>query len=294
MLLRIGAVLAAIAMLAACMAAPAAAAPADPDARLRELTKQADDLEKRYRGTILDLEEARRKAQQATTRVKRLRTQLRTARRKLVEFAQLAYMGGAVDGVHLFAANGDPGTLATVTYLALHRAERLKNVQRLLDEQRKAAAKAEAEIEKLRKQIKELQSKRSEVERLLRRFGFQTPDAGTGLTPRMITVRNAILRQFALPHGYGCLRPGDPGEHGKGRACDFMVSSGGRMPDATGLARGDAIAQWCIQNARRYGIMYIIWKQRYYDLRTGSGWRPMADRGSVTANHWDHVHVSVL
>jgi len=287
-------VLAAIAMLAACMAAPAAAAPADPDARLRELTKQADDLEKRYRGTILDLEEARRKAQQATTRVKRLRTQLRTARRKLVEFAQLAYMGGAVDGVHLFAANGDPGTLATVTYLALHRAERLKNVQRLLDEQRKAAAKAEAEIEKLRKQIKELQSKRSEVERLLRRFGFQTPDAGTGLTPRMITVRNAILRQFALPHGYGCLRPGDPGEHGKGRACDFMVSSGGRMPDATGLARGDAIAQWCIQNARRYGIMYIIWKQRYYDLRTGSGWRPMADRGSVTANHWDHVHVSVL
>nr|MBO2475346.1 hypothetical protein [Actinomycetales bacterium] len=281
-------------MLAACMAAPAAAAPADPDARLRELTKQADDLEKRYRGTILDLEEARRKAQQATTRVKRLRTQLRTARRKLVEFAQLAYMGGAVDGVHLFAANGDPGTLATVTYLALHRAERLKNVQRLLDEQRKAAAKAEAEIEKLRKQIKELQSKRSEVERLLRRFGFQTPDAGTGLTPRMITVRNAILRQFALPHGYGCLRPGDPGEHGKGRACDFMVSSGGRMPDATGLARGDAIAQWCIQNARRYGIMYIIWKQRYYDLRTGSGWRPMADRGSVTANHWDHVHVSVL
>jgi len=293
-LLRIGAVLAAIAMLAACMAAPAAAAPADPDARLRELTKQADDLEKRYRGTILDLEEARRKAQQATTRVKRLRTQLRTARRKLVEFAQLAYMGGAVDGVHLFAANGDPGTLATVTYLALHRAERLKNVQRLLDEQRKAAAKAEAEIEKLRKQIKELQSKRSEVERLLRRFGFQTPDAGTGLTPRMITVRNAILRQFALPHGYGCLRPGDPGEHGKGRACDFMVSSGGRMPDATGLARGDAIAQWCIQNARRYGIMYIIWKQRYYDLRTGSGWRPMADRGSVTANHWDHVHVSVL
>ncbi|GLV52941.1 hypothetical protein TBS_35030 [Thermobispora bispora] len=294
MLLRIGAVLAAIAMLAACMAAPAAAAPADPDARLRELTKQADDLEKRYRGTILDLEEARRKAQQATTRVKRLRTQLRTTRRKLVEFAQLAYMGGAVDGVHLFAANGDPGTLATVTYLALHRAERLKNVQRLLDEQRKAAAKAEAEIEKLRKQIKELQSKRSEVERLLRRFGFQTPDAGTGLTPRMITVRNAILRQFALPHGYGCLRPGDPGEHGKGRACDFMVSSGGRMPDATGLARGDAIAQWCIQNARRYGIMYIIWKQRYYDLRTGSGWRPMADRGSVTANHWDHVHVSVL
>ena len=40
--------------------------------------------------------------------------------------------------------------------------------------------------------------------------------------------------------------------------------------------------------------MYIIWRQRYYDIRTGAGWRMMADRGGVTANHYDHVHVSVL
>ncbi len=35
--------------------------------------------------------------------------------------------------------------------------------------------------------------------------------------------------------------------------------------------------------------MYVIWRQRYND---GSGWDPMEDRGSITANHYDHVHVS--
>ena len=40
--------------------------------------------------------------------------------------------------------------------------------------------------------------------------------------------------------------------------------------------------------------MYIIWQQRYYDIRTGGGWRMMSDRGGATANHYDHVHVSVL
>jgi hypothetical protein len=40
--------------------------------------------------------------------------------------------------------------------------------------------------------------------------------------------------------------------------------------------------------------MYIIWKQRYYDIRSGGGWDMMSDRGGVTANHYDHVHVSVF
>lgn len=34
---------------------------------------------------------------------------------------------------------------------------------------------------------------------------------------------------------------------------------------------------------------YVIFRQRYND---GSGWDPMEDRGSITQNHYDHVHVS--
>jgi hypothetical protein len=110
----------------------------------------------------------------------------------------------------------------------------------------------------------------------------------------MIAVRAQIMQNFPMPYGVGCLRPGDPGEHGKGRACDFMMSSGGRAASGADADRGDALAEWLIKNGPRIGVMYIIWKQRYYDIRSGGGWDPMSDRGGVTANHYDHVHVSVF
>ncbi|MCV7097646.1 hypothetical protein H7H99_21600, partial [Mycobacterium kubicae] len=39
------------------------------------------------------------------------------------------------------------------------------------------------------------------------------------------------------------------------------------------------------------GVTYVIWQQRYND---GNGWSTMENRGSPTANHMDHVHVSFL
>jgi hypothetical protein len=41
--------------------------------------------------------------------------------------------------------------------------------------------------------------------------------------------------------------------------------------------------------------MYIIYRQRIWDVRmASSGWVPMENRGSITANHYDHVHSSVF
>ena len=85
-------------------------------------------------------------------------------------------------------------------------------------------------------------------------------------------------------------RPGDSGDHGKGLAIDFMV------PVSSAL--GDQIADYAIQNMASRGISYIIWKQRFYapyDSKYGPAytWNPMPDRGSVTENHYDHVHVSM-
>ncbi|MFD2349296.1 hypothetical protein ACFSTC_07840 [Nonomuraea ferruginea] len=108
----------------------------------------------------------------------------------------------------------------------------------------------------------------------------------------MVNVRAEVMQNFPMPYGVGCLRPGDPGEHGKGRACDFMISRG--MASGGEADRGDALAEWLIRNGDRLGVMYIIWKQRYYDIRSGGGWDPMSDRGGATANHYDHVHVSVF
>ncbi|MGY1786380.1 hypothetical protein [Geodermatophilus sp. SYSU D00698] len=66
-------------------------------------------------------------------------------------------------------------------------------------------------------------------------------------------------------------------------AADFMVYADS--------AKGNAVAQYVLDNAARMGVDYVIWKQRIFVIGS-SGWRAMEDRGSPTANHMDHVHVS--
>ena len=67
------------------------------------------------------------------------------------------------------------------------------------------------------------------------------------------------------------------------------------MPTGSNVQRCYAIAAWAQATAARLGIMYIIYRQRIRDIRMASaGWVPMPDRGSITANHFDHVHISVF
>lgn len=110
-----------------------------------------------------------------------------------------------------------------------------------------------------------------------------------GLQPQTAAFKEAIANLFGITSFSG-YRPGDSGDHGKGLAIDFMV------PERSEL--GDRIAEYAIQNMASRGISYIIWKQRFYapfDSKYGPAntWNPMPDRGSVTENHYDHVHVSM-
>ena len=111
----------------------------------------------------------------------------------------------------------------------------------------------------------------------------------TGLQPQTAAFKEEIANLFGITSFSG-YRPGDSGDHGKGLAIDFMV------PVSSAL--GDQIADYAIQNMATRGINYIIWKQRFYapyDSKYGPAytWNPMPDRGSVTENHYDHVHVSM-
>jgi hypothetical protein len=124
--------------------------------------------------------------------------------------------------------------------------------------------------------------------------GDRSPITGNMMTPTMRTVLLEIAGMFGPFPVIGCHRStGDPQDHGDGRACDFMESTGGRMPSAGALRHGDQVAAYAVANARRLGISYVIWRQRIWNVR-GGGWRPMEDRGSITQNHYDHVHISVL
>ncbi|GAA1266151.1 hypothetical protein GCM10009677_17940 [Sphaerisporangium rubeum] len=295
---RMAALVAGLLGLFSLFAVPAAGAEPSPQSRLNRLTKQAADLQKAYRGQIQSLEDAQEAAKKARRKVGDLRAELADAEQEMGQFYRNSYMSGTVDGPRVFSYTGDPdailGQVATVTYFAEEKNQRIKRISTLIKESKEARKEVEAKIADLRDEIKSLQAKKKDVEALLRKFGFQSPGSSTGLTGRMVAIRAAIMQNFPMPYGVGCLRAGDPGEHGKGRACDFMMSTGGRLPDAASQARGDALAQWCIENGRAMGIMYIIWRQRYYDIRTGAGWRTMSDRGGTTANHYDHVHVSVF
>ena len=110
-----------------------------------------------------------------------------------------------------------------------------------------------------------------------------------GLQPQTAAFKEEIANLFGITSFSG-YRPGDSGDHGKGLAIDFMV------PVSSAL--GDQIADYAIQNMASRGISYIIWKQRFYapyPSKYGPAytWNPMPDRGSITENHYDHVHVSM-
>ncbi|HEU2324027.1 TPA: LysM peptidoglycan-binding domain-containing protein [Streptococcus pneumoniae] len=116
-----------------------------------------------------------------------------------------------------------------------------------------------------------------------------TKSENAGLQPQTAAFKEEIANLFGITSFSG-YRPGDSGDHGKGLAIDFMV------PERSEL--GDKIAEYAIQNMASRGISYIIWKQRFYapfDSKYGPAntWNPMPDRGSVTENHYDHVHVSM-
>ena len=54
------------------------------------------------------------------------------------------------------------------------------------------------------------------------------------------------------------------------------------------------IANWTRANASTLGVSEVIYSQKIWTVqRSSEGWRSMSDRGSATANHYDHVHVSV-
>lgn len=104
-------------------------------------------------------------------------------------------------------------------------------------------------------------------------------DAGS---PSLYEIHDVVCANWPEITSYGTWR--NDGEHGEGRAIDVMTSG----------ATGWEIANFLRENYSSLGIEYIIYAQNIWSVdRAGEGWRGMSDRGSTTANHYDHVHVTV-
>lgn len=71
-------------------------------------------------------------------------------------------------------------------------------------------------------------------------------------------------------------------EHHSGRALDFMVRN---------HADGQWVRDYIWKNRQRLRLQHVIWEQHITSTVTSPGVvRKMADRGSTTENHMDHVH----
>ena len=106
----------------------------------------------------------------------------------------------------------------------------------------------------------------------------------SGLTPDAIRVHRALCHRYPQVSNFLGRRTAS-GYHGQGRALDCMIS------DST---VGWEIARWVRAHAKELGAMEVIYRQHIWTVqRSSEGWRSMSDRGSPTANHMDHVHVSV-
>jgi hypothetical protein len=105
-----------------------------------------------------------------------------------------------------------------------------------------------------------------------------------GLTPDAVLVHRTVCARFPQVSSFGGTRGGG-GFHGSGQAVDCMISDS---------KVGWELARWVRAHARELGVSEVIYSQKIWTVQRGrEGWRSMSDRGSSTANHYDHVHVSV-
>jgi hypothetical protein len=276
-----------------------AVAAGNPSDQLALLEAQAASLARQYRGQLPVMADSESAARSILASALRLHRQLTDAQQQVARVAVASYMGVTQDPAVVILGGGDTQRMlqkaSILEFLTRQRTASEQALLRLQAAERRAGQAVQAKIAELRQLLTKLSAQRRKVAALMARFQPQSPVIGDNITPRMRQVKDAIDRRFGPFVAIGCYRPGTDGEHPLGRACDFMLDSGGVMPSPANVQLGYQIAAWAQANAARLGIMYIIYRQRIWDIRmASSGWVPMADRGSITANHYDHVHISVF
>ena len=118
------------------------------------------------------------------------------------------------------------------------------------------------------------------------------PTTSGCITPRTLHALNQA-KAAGFTRYVSCFRSGSSGEHPRGRACDWAAQANGFGGAATGGDRtyGNNLAAYFISNANRLGVLYVIWYRRIW--LPSSGWRSYSGRGSPSAEHTNHVHLSV-
>lgn len=152
----------------------------------------------------------------------------------------------------------------------------LVRVVTLVEEQEAEARRQAEEAEQAEQAARE----EAEEEAERRAAGCAAGDDGFETVQDQVAEAGIELRcRFGVETVLGVAGRANASDHPAGLALDLMVD---RDP-------GEQLAEYAVDNMDRLGISYVIYRQR---INTGSGWEQMEDRGGVTANHMDHVHIS--
>ncbi|GIG56929.1 hypothetical protein Lfu02_13010 [Longispora fulva] len=243
--------------------------------------------------------------------------------------AAAQYRGGSTAQLEVLLSSGSPDSFlesaATVRYLSERdgaQVSALKAAQATLARQRKDLDAAIIEQET---QLKELRKRQDEALKALRSAGGGDPTLGFGdlpanaapaprnpdgslpsescsvkdpttsgcLTPRTLHAYEET-KKAGFDHYVSCYRSmEDGGEHPRGRACDWAAAPNGFGGQASGADKdyGNRLAAWYIANADRLGVLYVIWFRQIW--MPGTGWRSYFGSGDPSAEHTNHVHLSI-
>lgn len=112
-----------------------------------------------------------------------------------------------------------------------------------------------------------------------------TPESG--LQVRTIWAARAISVMFPEITTIGGARQDPLRWHPEGLAIDVMIPN---HNSEEGIELGNQIAGLALANAKRWGVLHVIWRQGFYPGIGAPSWT--ADYGNETANHFDHVHIA--
>lgn len=105
-----------------------------------------------------------------------------------------------------------------------------------------------------------------------------------GVRPHVAQAGHYLKNRFGIGTVGGVGQRANASDHPKGLALDFMTYND--------VGKGNALAGFLSspQNWQHFAVKYIIWRQQI--ANSPGAWKGMANRGSPTANHMDHPHVS--
>ncbi|MCV7338497.1 glycoside hydrolase [Mycolicibacterium senegalense] len=123
-----------------------------------------------------------------------------------------------------------------------------------------------------------------------RDFQFSLPKGPApegGLQVKTIWVARAIAVMFPEITTIGGYRQDALKWHPNGLAIDVMIPN---YHSDEGIELGNQIAGFALANAKRWGVLHVIWRQGLYPGIGAPHWT--ADYGNETLNHFDHVHIA--